>query len=280
MQMLDFFKKRAFLNAAGIILLVLAISFNLGKVLELVSTKGNAAKTEGISYGMANSKSLNAFAVAVEKNPFGIKGARFSVIRKETGATADPKGLVLKGVITYKPGFAFIENKDAIQRLFKLGDDVFGAGKLTAVYADRVSISQHGSIFELKFPAIETVAAKTPAGGSVVRGPQKSRREMTFDREQIKKFLENPNELLTGARLMPILKDGRQEGFLVREVKPGGFYENIGLMNGDIILRANNLELNSPGDGVKIFNMIKELDRMELDIIRNGVPMTQVFQIN
>jgi len=31
---------------------------------------------------------------------------------------------------------------------------------------------------------------------------------------------------------------------------------------------------------VKIFNMIKELDRMELDIIRNGVPMTQVYHIN
>ena len=103
---------------------------------------------------------------------------------------------------------------------------------------------------------------------------------MTFDREQIKKFLDNPNELLTGARLMPILRDGKQEGFIVREVKPGGFYENMGLKNEDIILRANNVDLNSPGDGVKIFNMIKELDRMDLDIIRNGSPMTQVYHIN
>ena len=277
MQMLDFFKKRAFLNAAGIIALVLAISFNLGKVLELVSAKGTVAKSEGKSNGMADSKSVNAFAAAVEKNPFGIKGARFSVIRKDTDTAADPKGLVLKGVITYKPGFAFIENKDANQRLFKLGDDVFSAGKLSAVYADKVSISQHGSVFELKFPAIETVAAKTPAGSAL---PRKSSKEMTFDRDQIKKFLDNPNELLTGARLMPILRDGRQEGFIVREVKPGGFYENMGLKNEDIILRANNVDLNSPGDGVKIFNMIKELDRLELDIIRNGVPMTQVYHIN
>jgi len=279
MQMLDFFKKRAFLNAAGIIAVVLAISFNLGKVLELVSTKGTVAKSEEKSYGMADSKSINAFAAAVEKNPFGIKGARFSVIRKETGTATDPKGLVLKGVITYKPGFAFIESKDASQRLFKLGDDVFGAGKLSAVYADKVSIFQHGSVFELKFPAIETVAAKTPPG-SVPGQTQKSRKEMTFDREQIKKFMDNPNEVLSGARLLPVLKDGRQEGFIVREVKPGGFYENMGLKNEDTILRANNVELNSPGDGVKIFNMIKELDRMELDIIRNGVPMTLVFHIN
>jgi general secretion pathway protein C len=280
MQMLDFLKKRVFLDAAGIIVLVLAISFNLGKVLELVSTKGNVAKIQEKSYGMADPKSVNAFASVVEKNPFGIKGARFSVIRKETGTATDPKGLILKGVVTYKPGFAFIENKDAIQRLFKLGEDVFGAGKLTAVYADKVRISQNGSVFELKFPAIETMTAKTPAGSPIPGQSRTSRKEMTFDREQIKKFIENPNEILTGARLMPLLKDGRQEGFIVREIKPGGFYENMGLKNEDIILRANNVELNSPSDGVKIFNMIKELDRMELDIIRNGVPMTQVFHIN
>jgi general secretion pathway protein C len=281
MQMLDFFKKSAFINAAGIIAVVLAISYNLGKVLELVSTKNNIAKIEGKSNGMADSKSINAFASIVEKNPFGIKGARFSVIRKETAETpADTEGLVLKGVITYRPGFAFIENKDATQRLFKLGEDVFGAGKLTAVYADKASISQHGSVVELRFPAIETMTSKTSAGLPMQGQPRKSRKEMTFDREQIKKFLENPNELLTGARLLPVLKNGRQEGFLVKEIRPGGFYDNMGLKNEDIILRANSIELNSPGDGVKIFNMVKELDRMELDIIRNGVPMTQVFHIN
>ena len=275
-----FFNKSVFLHATGIIALVLAVSFNLGKIFELALTKGNIAKIEGKSYGMIDLKSVNAFAAVVEKNPFGIKGARFSVIQKDSGAATDPKGLVLKGVITYKPGFAFIENKGAMQKLFKLGDDVFGVGKLTAVYADKVSISAGGRGFDLIFPIIKSVAAQTPSNSSVMNQTVRSGKEMTFDREQIKKFLENPNELLTGARLMPLLRDGKQEGFIVREVKPGGFYENMGLKNEDIIIRANHVDLNSPGDGVKIFNMIKELDRMELDIIRNGAPMTQVFHIN
>lgn len=280
MQVLNFIKKRAVLNAAGVLALVLAISFNLVKVLELVSMKGNPAKIESTSYGRTDTKSVNSFAVAVEKNPFGIKGARFSVIDRKTGASTDPKGLILKGVITYKPGYAFIENKDALQKLFKCGDEVFGAGKLTAVYADKVSISNSSGMFDLKFTVIESVAAKAPPGAASPGPPQRSSREMTFDKEQIKKFLDNPNELLTGARLMPVIKNGIQEGFLVREVRPGGIYETMGLQNGDVILRANKLELNSPGDGVKIFNMIKELDRMELDIVRNSVPMTQVYHIN
>lgn len=280
MQMMDFVRKSAFLNAAGIAVLVLAVSFNLGKIFELVPARGVATKAEDKSSAMRDLQSVKSFAAVVEKNPFGIKGARFSVIQKESGAATDPKGLTLKGVITYKPGFAFIENKGSMQRLFKLGEDVFGAGKLSVVSADKVIISDDGRRFELLFPTIESTTAKNPSSSGLVNQTMKNSKEMTFDREQIKKFLENPNELLTGARLMPLLKEGRQEGFVVREVKPGGVYENMGLKNEDIILRANKIDLNSPGDGVKIFNMIKELDRLELDIIRNGVPMTQVFHIN
>lgn len=280
MKIMTFFRKSAFLNAVGIAVLVLAVSFNLGKIFELVSAKGAVTKTEGKSSGMLDLQSVKSFATVVEKNPFGIKGARFSVIQKESGAAIDPKGLVLKGVITYKPGFAFIENRGDRERLFKLGDDVFGAGKLTVVSADKVIISDNGREFELVFPKIESVASRPTSGASFVNHAAKNSKEMTFDREQIRKFLENPNELLTGARLLPLLKEGRQEGFVVREVKIGGVYENLGLKNEDIILRVNKIDLNSPGDGVKIFSMIKELDRMELDIIRNGVPVTQVYHIN
>ncbi|MBI5846439.1 MAG: hypothetical protein HZB31_00525 [Nitrospirae bacterium] len=280
MKTMDFFRKSAFLNTAGVAVLVLSVSFNLGKIFELVSTKGTVTKTEDKSSGMKDLQSVKSFAAVVEKNPFGIKGARFSVIQKESGTATDPKGLVLKGVITYKPGYAFIENKGSMQRLFRLGEDVFGAGKLAAVSADKVTISDDGRRFELLFPNIESVASKNPSTAAFASQTMKNSKEMTFDREQIKKFLENPNELLTGARLMPLLKEGRQEGFVVKEVRLGGVYENLGLKNEDIILRANKIDLNSPGDGVKIFNMIKELDRMELDIIRNGVPMTQVYHIN
>lgn len=274
------FNKSAYMHTAGVILLVLAVSYNLGKIYELVHAKSAVSRPEGKASGMGNWRAIEAFAAVVEKNSFGIKGARFTVMQKKAGEVADPNGLVLKGVITHKPGFAFIENRAALQKLFKLGDDVFGAGRLSAVYADKVSISHNGKGFELVFPDIKTVHVKTQANALPVRQAGGNRKEMTFDREQIRKFLENPNELLTGARLMPRLKDGRQEGFIVREVKPGGFYENMGLRNEDIILRVNQLELNSPGDGVKIFNMIKELDSMDLDIVRNGVPMTQVFHIN
>ncbi|MBI5634925.1 MAG: hypothetical protein HZA15_15765 [Nitrospirae bacterium] len=268
------------MNAAGIIAVMLAVSFNLGKILELVSAKETVTRSGARSDGAQDLQSVKSFASVVEKNPFGIKGVRFSVIQKESGSATDPRGLVLKGVITYKPGYAFIENEGAMQKLFKLGDDVFGAGKLTAVYPDKVSISQAGRGFDLLFPNIKSVAAKPSSKTAFVTQPMRSSKEMTFDREHIKKFLDNPNELLTGARLLPLIKDGRQEGFTVREIKPGGIYENMGLKNEDIILRANKLDLNSAGDGVKIFNMIKELDRMELDILRNGVPMTQVYHIN
>lgn len=289
--MADVFKKSGFWNVAGIIAALLAISYNLGKTLESASTKTFALKDDTKGAVQSGLKSINSYAAAVEKNPFGIKGVRFSVIDKKSGETggADPKGFLLKGVITLYPGYAFIESKDNPQKLFKIGEDVFGAGKLKLVNKESVYIADGGKGFELllagsvKNPPGRGGELKKNEGVSSVSSDTKKQsgvKEKTFQKEEIKRFLDNPKEILTDARLLPNLKDGKQEGFIVREVKPGGFYENIGLVNGDIILRANGIELASPGDGVKIFSMIKELDKVELDIIRNGVRTTQVYHIN
>ncbi len=288
MRVIALANNKALLHTAGIIVLVLAASYNLGRILELISAEVIVAKAEGRPLRMTALQSITGFAPVVERNPFGIKGAGFSVIEKGAASVTGQNDLILKGVITYRPGFAFIENRGAMQGLFRVGDDVFGAGKLAAVQPDRVRISHDSRVFELRFPEIESVSPPRSSGAAMHRPlsppisgqTRTGGKEITFDREQIKRFLDNPNELLTGARLMPLLRDDRQEGFIVREIIPGGVYDNMGLKNEDIILRANHVELNSPGDGVKIFNMIRELDRIELDILRNGTPMTQVFHIN
>lgn len=284
MEIMDVFKRKRFWDIAGISAIILSLSFNAGSILGALSTKQAPSKYESNSVRQGRLKSINSYAAAVEKNPFGIKGARFYVIEKKSGETAggDPKGLLLRGVITLHPGYAFIENKDNSQKLFKLGDDVFGLGTLKLVQKDKVGILSGGKTFDLILMGSEKFESQKPGLFFPAADAKKQTgvKEKSFQKEEIKRFLDNPKEILTDARLLPNLKDGKQEGFMVREVKPGGFYDNIGLANGDIILRANGIDLTSPSDGVKIFSMIKELDRVELDILRNGLRTTHVYHIN
>lgn len=278
MEMVNILKKKIFLDLAGIVSLIVLVSYNTGKILELtISNKKNIIQEQKLDI-QRGEKALSSYAAIVEKNPFGIKGVRFSIIEKvNKTVNVEPQSLILKGVITLSPGYAFIENKDKIQKLFKKGEDVFGFGILNIVESKKVVISQGGKLFTL---LLEGSVEEDKKANKDEKFSQKGVGERNFAKEEIKRFLEDPREIFTDARLLPNLKDGKQMGFIVNEVRPGGFYERLGIFNGDIILRANKIELTSPNDGIKMFNIIKELDRVELDIIRGGRPVTLVYNIN
>ena len=91
--------------------------------------------------------------------------------------------------------------------------------------------------------------------------------------------LNNPEQLLTDARLLPNLKNNKQEGFKMFEVKRGGIYESLGLRNGDILLRVNELEISNPEVAINAMTAIKGMDRVSLDIIRNGEKLSMDYEI-
>ncbi len=281
MEMVRLLKSKFIIDIVGIVAVVIAFSYQTAKLLDVVIPKKKVTSMQQKADIQRGEKVISHYASIVEQNPFGISNAKFSLIEKaeKTTVALDPQGLTLKGVITLPPGYAFIENKDKVQKLFKKGEDVFGYGLLNFVEPKKITISQGGKQFVIRLEGHEeeqAVSSKQSPQSPLSAG----QKERSFAREEIKRFLEDPREILTDARLLPNLKDGKQEGFVVREVKPGGFYDRIGIQNGDIILRANKIELSSPNDGIKIFSLIKEIDRVELDIIRNGSPMTQVYTIN
>jgi general secretion pathway protein C len=78
---------------------------------------------------------------------------------------------------------------------------------------------------------------------------------------------------------MPNIVDGKQKGFVLSEVKAGGIYQSLGLQNGDILLRINEYTISSPEAALQTFTALKGMDRVQLDIIRNGAKMTMTYQI-
>ncbi len=276
--------KRKIIDLLGIGFGILVLSYYLGNIIKIYTYRIEVSVRDRKEEKKVFSKPIQDYAQLVDKNIFGIPGVSFSVIEKrgETVSTVDATGFKLKGVITLYPGYAFIENREGKQVLFKSGEDVFSAGKLSLVSSDHVYISQGSKGFTLYLEGIvkeeKKQASVTEQGFSPSQDSLSGSR--TFSREQIKRFLEDPKEILTDARLLPNIVNGRQQGFIIKEVRPGGFYESIGLKNGDVILRANNIELTSPNDGIKIFNLLKELDKVELDILRDGGRKTLVFIIN
>ena len=95
-----------------------------------------------------------------------------------------------------------------------------------------------------------------------------------INRKILIQSMSNPRNIFTDARLVPNIKQGKQQGFLLSEVKVNGLYHNLGLKNEDIILKINGRDITSPERALQILTAIKGLDRVELNIIRKNKKQT------
>jgi general secretion pathway protein C len=100
-----------------------------------------------------------------------------------------------------------------------------------------------------------------------------------LDQQIVSANVENPNQIMTEARLLPYVVDGKQQGFMLAEVKPGGIYESLGLQDDDVLLKVNGRDISSPESALQSLTALRGMDRVALDIIRNGDKMTLTYQI-
>jgi general secretion pathway protein C len=90
---------------------------------------------------------------------------------------------------------------------------------------------------------------------------------------------DNPTQIMTDARLRPHKRNGREEGFLLSEVKTGGIYHSLGLRNGDVLLRINEYDISNPEIALQAFTALRGMDRIQIDLLRAGSKMTMTYQI-
>lgn len=99
------------------------------------------------------------------------------------------------------------------------------------------------------------------------------------DQKMLQSAIDNPKKIMTDARLLPYIVEGQVQGFVLSEVARGGVYQTLGLQNGDVLMRINEHEISAPESALQAFVALKGMDLVQLDILRNGTPMTLSYQI-
>jgi len=240
-------------------------------------------------------KNLMQYSPILEKNPFGppMELHPISVSQnggQETGVTS-LSNLVLYGTAIGSKnfGYAIFEDKSqpqGRQEVFSVGEHVFGYGILKKIHRSSVEIEQNTGTYTVSIPD-ETViepgyeeeqSREAPQAQSSF-AKQIGEREYILDSRKIQQSLDNPEQILTDARLLPNIKNGRQEGFSISEVVPGGIYHSLGLRNGDILLRINGLEMSNPEVAIQAMSALKGMNNINLDIMRNSQNMSMNYRI-
>ncbi len=230
--------------------------------------------------------SIDHYAGLLKENPFGIKG-EFRLLTNSEGSQTDNAITLIGTVAGGDYNYAIVADSAGKQEIFRKGQDVYGIGRLRAVYKNRIIIKTPSGdkVYEIADVIIREVREQRVEGrkDSGFRPPagvgRLSQNVFTINSEALRQAIDNPREILTDARFVPNIVDGRQEGFIVRELKKGGVYESLGLEDGDILLRVNDFPITGPESALQAFNALKGMDRIELDIMRRGQRISMTYQI-
>ncbi len=106
-----------------------------------------------------------------------------------------------------------------------------------------------------------------------------SENEYEVPRAEIDKTLSNLNDVAMQARIVPAFKDGVATGFKLFSIRPDSIYTKIGVQNGDVIRRINGFDLNSPEKALEVYTKLKEANRIDIEIERNGSVLRKTYNI-
>ena len=98
-------------------------------------------------------------------------------------------------------------------------------------------------------------------------------------KQDITYYTKNPKALWRDIGINEVYKNGKISGFQVTKVKKGSKMATLGLQRGDIIIRANNVELTSYKSVFDIYNHIDTIDAIDLVVLRNNQEVELSYEI-
>lgn len=293
--MLDFsLKYFRFVNYfLAAVILVAALLLTRDIVNISFSEKGGMPTgTESKTTDAAPEINIMYYSPILEHNPFGSPMTLEPIANTRTAEIqyGPLSNLLLAGTAVgpEKLSYAIVMDKKSSSgghEIFTYGENVYNYGILTKIENASIEITRDNVTYTVKIPvkdlrgntAANQVKSMSGTQSSIARKVGEG--EYLLNSRKVRQSLDNPEKILTDARLLPNFVDGKQNGFKITEVINGGLYHSLGLKNNDILLRINELAISNPEVAIQAMSALRGMNRINLDIIRNGNNMSMNYQI-
>lgn len=166
------------------------------------------------------------------------------------------------------------------QTFYRINQKMPDGSMIVKVQRDKVAIkTQDGRTVNLEVIDDTKIIHKPQAAmpGAGVRKLSDSK--YMVDQKEVLASTENMSHILTQARALPYLEQGKTVGFRLSEIVPGSIYEKIGLQNGDVIRSVNSQEVDDPAKFFQLYQGLKNERSITIDVTRNGQRQTLNYDI-
>jgi general secretion pathway protein C len=274
-------KALPFLNAALGVALGAMVLFFVRDVVSLSLHRPEKTGAPGLKSAVTERHTLQDYAGILRNNPFGFPAGDLRPLTAAPGQSVSRTDISLIGTVAGRKevSYAIFADKSGKQEVFRVGDSVFGLGKLARVEKYTVLIGSGAGRLEIPLADVAKIKEIGPpeTDGSFAR--KTGAESYQIDMQSVQQAIEKPAQIMSDARFLPNMVKGKQMGFVLSEVKPGGIYASLGLRNGDVLLRINQFNISNPESALQALTALRGIDRAELNIIRNGENMTMTYQI-
>ena len=215
-----------------------------------------------------------------------------SVPRAESRSAPEPveapKNISLLGTVAGGTDPLAMLQIDGEIEIVRIGDQP--AGGMTVEYIGRLVVHlrhDDGSLSELN---LQEVAAPQAQASNVKRrrAPEQERYKVqavgenrwSIPSSEAERARSNLGELLKSAHLVPNVKNGSTEGFMVRMIRPNSLLAQLGLQVGDVVMEVNGIELSSPEKALQIFTQLRDARNISLGLVRNGEQLSFDYAVD
>ena len=210
-----------------------------------------------------------------------------------------PLPLELMGTVVQlrgKGSFAIILDKSTRQQqIYFVGDEVSEETTIDSVARNRVVLLRKGreeilekteekmgtSTATRSRPRSEKVPRSVAAkqGDSSITVRKVGENSFVMDRREVEGVLQDFNQLLTKVRVVPHFSEGKPDGFKVFNIRPGSFFAQLGMVNGDIVKRVNGLDITGPEQALQMFTQLRDESQVTVDLERFRKKLTLQYEI-
>ncbi len=212
---------------------------------------------------------LSSYDVIKERKLLGSisKGPQGTLTGDDRDRPIAALGLLLKGTIAGSDIFsrAIIEDKGK-QQIFKIGDSVSGAN-IIGIFRNKVILSMNGQE-QMLVPEVapDKKGAKGgpgPSAPSIPIGGMAGGGDMSSAMQNMEQFLGN-------ARVVPYFKGGEPYGFRVTNVDNSSPLFGLGVRSGDVIKSVNGIPIKTPEDAMKLYQNMQNISSANVELERHG----------
>jgi type II secretion system protein C len=221
-------------------------------------------------------------------------------------ATAQDLRVRLLGtsLLTLEKPFAIIEDQAGRQGLYRVGEEVPGAGRLVAVERNRAILDRGGRRVAIEIPdsALPTGSGSATAGigpGGIIappifpggipprRPPSQEEQDIrpvgpnhfAIKRDFVNDAFMELGEFAEEVQLVPHVVSGKMQGLLVRELEEASIASELGLKNGDIITHIDGRAITDSTRALAMIPMLRTRDSVKVDVVRNGKRLTYRYDL-